>query len=211
MTRDADPAVIEAMLDERRRHHGFILNLNKGWPNLGKVICTGPGCNLVLAEGVTDRVAAYAISQRHIEERVLAAALAVTACTTCGGLPYVEQRAVRHGDDDWEQIEVEMPCPVCHGSPPRRLVMMDELEQVGCLDADGSFHYKSGWPGDRLVFVFTERNEGESSASPMWTDTDRCQAMRDGDCNWPECPQNRDGEPMRSGRHCPLDTCTDED
>lgn len=32
-----------------------------------------------------------------------------------------------------------------------------------------------------------------------------CHAGRDGDCDWPECPQLRDDEPHRSGRHCPLD------
>lgn len=32
----------------------------------------------------------------------------------------------------------------------------------------------------------------------------RCHAARDGDCDWTECPQNRDGEPQRSGRTCPL-------
>jgi hypothetical protein len=33
----------------------------------------------------------------------------------------------------------------------------------------------------------------------------RCMADRDGDCDWHGCPQNRDGEPKRSGRHCPRD------
>ena len=33
----------------------------------------------------------------------------------------------------------------------------------------------------------------------------RCHAGKDGDCNWGRCPQNRDGEPTKSGRHCPLD------
>lgn len=38
-----------------------------------------------------------------------------------------------------------------------------------------------------------------------------CQASRgDGECFWRECPQLRDNEPARSGRHCPLDT-TDDD
>lgn len=37
-----------------------------------------------------------------------------------------------------------------------------------------------------------------------------CQSMRDGDCVWRHCPQNRDGEPRRSGRHCPLDIHQDE-
>ena len=34
---------------------------------------------------------------------------------------------------------------------------------------------------------------------------DNCHAGRDGDCIWVECPQLRDGEPVATGRHCPLD------
>lgn len=33
----------------------------------------------------------------------------------------------------------------------------------------------------------------------------RCAAGQHGECCHEQCPQNRDGEPMRSGRHCPLD------
>ena len=32
-----------------------------------------------------------------------------------------------------------------------------------------------------------------------------CHGGRDGECHWEECPQLRDGEPEKSGRHCPLD------
>lgn len=38
-----------------------------------------------------------------------------------------------------------------------------------------------------------------------------CHADRDGDCMWEGCPQLRDGEPKKSGRHCPLDVTDDED
>jgi protein gp37 len=34
---------------------------------------------------------------------------------------------------------------------------------------------------------------------------ERCHAARDGECMADSCPQLRDGEPHRSGRHCPLD------
>jgi hypothetical protein len=37
------------------------------------------------------------------------------------------------------------------------------------------------------------------------TTPQRCHSGSDGDCSWQLCPQNRDGEPMKSGRHCPLD------
>jgi len=36
-------------------------------------------------------------------------------------------------------------------------------------------------------------------------DAATCHADRDGDCSWRECPQLRDGEPKKTGRHCPLD------
>lgn len=36
--------------------------------------------------------------------------------------------------------------------------------------------------------------------------TARCHAARsDGECFWQHCPQERDGEPEKSGRHCPYD------
>lgn len=55
------------------------------------------------------------------------------------------------------------------------------------------------------------------SAFALLTDTDTpkkaytgvrttaCHAGMDGECFWPDCPQLRDGEPKKSGRHCPLD------
>lgn len=38
-----------------------------------------------------------------------------------------------------------------------------------------------------------------------------CHAGRDGDCGWKDCPQIRDGEPHKTGRHCPLDTGGDDE
>lgn len=38
-----------------------------------------------------------------------------------------------------------------------------------------------------------------------------CRATSDGECTWTACPQKRDFEPANSGRHCPLDTRTDEE
>jgi len=32
-----------------------------------------------------------------------------------------------------------------------------------------------------------------------------CMSDDDGFCDWPKCPQIRDGEPAKSGRHCPRD------
>lgn len=90
---------------------------------------------------------------------MLDAALAVTACTTCGDGP-------RRGD----------PCPVCHGTPPRALRWASEepqYERVGWLSkgldpkseialgerfAKAAAHH--GW---LPVFVLTERNEQEGA------------------------------------------------
>lgn len=40
--------------------------------------------------------------------------------------------------------------------------------------------------------------------------TDDCHGARDGECSWELCPQNRDGEPAKTGRHCPLDVPDDD-
>lgn len=37
-----------------------------------------------------------------------------------------------------------------------------------------------------------------------------CCAGTDGECLWKDCPQLRDGEPEKSGRHCPLDVHEDD-
>ena len=33
----------------------------------------------------------------------------------------------------------------------------------------------------------------------------RCRAARDGECSAADCPQLRDDEPAKTGRHCPRD------
>jgi hypothetical protein len=38
-----------------------------------------------------------------------------------------------------------------------------------------------------------------------------CQSARDGECNWPHCPQIRDNEPAATGRSCQLKWWGDED
>lgn len=38
-----------------------------------------------------------------------------------------------------------------------------------------------------------------------------CAADKDGECRHKDCPQIRDDEPKRSGRHCPIDTRPDDD
>lgn len=52
-----------------------------------------------------------------------------------------------------------------------------------------------------------ERNSATTAAVE---EHNYCHADTDGDCAWEQCPQNRDGEPSKSGRHCPLDRKDDE-
>lgn len=37
-----------------------------------------------------------------------------------------------------------------------------------------------------------------------------CHANMDGDCDWPGCPQARDGEPAATGRDCPYNPSVEE-
>lgn len=41
--------------------------------------------------------------------------------------------------------------------------------------------------------------------------TGACHSDCDGDCVWRECPQLRDNEPAKSGRHCPYDKRRDNE
>lgn len=38
-----------------------------------------------------------------------------------------------------------------------------------------------------------------------------CHANSEGDCDWRRCPQIRDGEPEKTGRHCPRDIHDEDD
>lgn len=61
---------------------------------------------------------------------------------------------------------------------------------------------------------FREAREGKAQTianRERYEDRERCKAARsDGECWWAECPQLRDGEPAKTGRHCPIDTWPDE-
>lgn len=37
----------------------------------------------------------------------------------------------------------------------------------------------------------------------------QCRGHEDGECFWKDCPQLKDGEPAKTGRHCPLDNRDD--
>ena len=53
-----------------------------------------------------------------------------------------------------------------------------------------------------IRFISAEPLLGPVDLQPF---LERCHAHKDGDCFAPTCPQIRDGEPVKSRRHCPLD------
>lgn len=97
-------------------------------------------------------------------------------------------------------IRVLVPRPVADALMPR-----------ACARCAGVGHL--GPATDSPVFLYGARCptcDGSGSLPPVLTwlvvEGDRCKANQDGDCSWEHCPQLRDGEPVRSGRHCPIDT-----
>ena len=57
-----------------------------------------------------------------------------------------------------------------------------------------------------------EEGHAVSAGGPAMTNVKgmRCHAAQDGECEWRKCPQLRDGEPTKTGRHCPLDVREEE-
>ena len=49
-----------------------------------------------------------------------------------------------------------------------------------------------------------ERRCGDPKVTFTEIRTTRCRASADGDCDWRDCPQTRDGEPEGTDRDCPL-------
>lgn len=56
-----------------------------------------------------------------------------------------------------------------------------------------------------------DRPTREARIKRMATPFLSCAAGSDGECNDPRCPQNLEGEPAKSGRHCPLDNRDNEE
>lgn len=76
-----------------------------------------------------------------------------------------------------------------------RRAWMDGKPQLSPEDDDGTAEcaqWMLGW--DEMQKVADEFVSGAT-----------CQGSRDGDCDWENCPNNRDGEAHATGRHCPLD------
>lgn len=57
----------------------------------------------------------------------------------------------------------------------------------------------------------TQAEEARRAAPVPAAPAPFCHSGRDGDCDWSECPQNRDAEPDTTGRSCPLFPWDDDD
>jgi hypothetical protein len=55
-----------------------------------------------------------------------------------------------------------------------------------------------------------KRCRNPTSGEPTVCMVSTCVADSDGECSYIGCPQLNDGEPKRSGRHCPLDRSHDD-
>jgi hypothetical protein len=76
---------------------------------------------------------------------------------------------------------------------------------------DGYSRSRCVWYGNR----YRSREAAEKAAAKIVkreqrTESLTCRGGRDGECSWKLCPQLRDNEPMKTGRHCPLDADDDE-
>ncbi len=64
--------------------------------------------------------------------------------------------------------------------------------------------------GESCVLVLMATSIAQPGSDPF-PQLRRCAASRDGECGDSRCPQLRDGEPGRTGRHCPLDINRDDE
>jgi len=76
-------------------------------------------------------------------------------------------------------------------------------EGMSMLPGETQAEAQERWVAERAARA--EPGPRETEPSFVEYRTTACHAGSDGDCSWAECPQLRDGEPIKSGRHCPLD------
>lgn len=82
---------------------------------------------------------------------------------------------------------------------------------------NGARTHHCPWCGESYQFTNWMKRYDRTEDGKILPDTHQiacykkrhCHAGKDGECNWKNCPQNRDGEPGKTGRHCPLDNGID--
>lgn len=86
---------------------------------------------------------------------------------------------------------------------------LDDCEQCALVSArEVVAHYGALVDEARAVIRRSEPKQPIPRSTPRLV---YCAASQDGECSHSKCPQLRDGEPMKSGRHCPLDQQQDDD
>ena len=90
-------------------------------------------------------------------------------------------------------------------SDPGVAVQLHEATDNAGLACDGD--HSKGWGRCQLIAARLPEVGIPTTGKPTYVEvrTTACHAGSDGDCSWSDCPQLRDGEPVKSGRHCPLD------
>lgn len=77
---------------------------------------------------------------------------------------------------------------------------VSHLVAIGELDV-----IVTGEDGNRYRVKIAPENPAATTPVKPARQLVHCAAARDGECAHERCPQLRDGEPAKSGRHCPLD------
>jgi hypothetical protein len=113
------------------------------------------------------------------------------------------------------------PCPRCGGVPELHQGHAD-ITYVLCHDCGAVTSFRPNLKGRATVEAWNRRPPPPKVNSDMHMassvrdclaasaqetgvrpDDGMCRAGTDGECTWKDCPQNRDGEPLKSGRDCP--------
>jgi hypothetical protein len=91
-------------------------------------------------------------------------------------------------ENDGAGVPLVNTCPVCRPYAKKGYQELSDGRTVPCYACNRAEFVKQ---------AVAER--GEVGSAP------HCHADSDGECTWDGCPQLRDGEPKKSGRHCPYD------
>jgi hypothetical protein len=120
------------------------------------------------------------------------------SCALCGSPPFLGPHAPGYVPPDRSTSPLFDSKPM---NPPDCVCRYKHCSDPGCRStapSQGAVKER-----DRSFPVIAQHRCNED----CWT---YCSADRDGDCYSAKCPQIRDDEPLRSGRHCPLDRCFSE-
>jgi hypothetical protein len=124
-------------------------------------------------------------------------------------LPDYETRRIVISSD--EVIDGErLVCVAIEGDAVDGVVARPDLAKLNRYEGEDEFFYLAD-DIERLFAALppqaTSTSTGDAPRRPLVG----CAAGRDGDCTHPDCPQLQDHEPKATGRHCPLDTSSEED